>query len=205
MTLRDPQCTRRARRARNPWRRLVTAAITVAVSVPLVACGDDILSPDWSSAPDTIRLFSLARPDLNLPSGFSFNRRQLVRIETPNATGQWDLGLDTRDGELVFITPGALNIVSRARIQPLSGLEFVEVRRAPSDTTEFVPPEQPVPVSTETIYVVRTSESAGSFGRRCVYYAKLEPLEVDEETQSVELVYDSNPICNNRDLIPPDR
>jgi hypothetical protein len=169
----------------------------------LSACGDDPFQVDWTVNPDTVLLYSLERPELNLPSAFNFDRRTTIRVEAPTATGAWDLAVDTREGSLVFLPPGALGIESEAAIVPLAGIDFDELTEAPADTAVYVRDEA-VPVETGTVYVVRTNRVASGFGRRCVFYAKMEPLEVDGAEGSVRFVFDSSPVCNDRDLVPPD-
>jgi hypothetical protein len=110
--------------------------------------------------------------------------------------------LDTQDGDLVFLPPGAFNIASTARITELPGVDFGDVTRAPRDTTIYSG-EAPVPVRSSSVYVVRTSESIGAFGTRCVYFAKLQPLEIDPEGGTLRFVFDSNPVCNDLRLVPP--
>ena len=189
---------------RGPRRSMAALPALSAVLVFLLgACGDDPFQIDWSPAPDTVLLYSLARPEGNLPSGFNFNARRLIRIEAPTATGNWDIALDTRDGDLVFLPPGALNVTSRARITELPGVDFDDLRRAPQDTTLYSATE-PLAVNPGSVYVVRTTESIGSFGRRCVYFAKMQPLVLDAEGGTLRFMYDSNPVCNDPRLVPPD-
>lgn len=183
--------------------RGVALALGSALAMGALGCGDDPFEARWVSAPDTVLLYSLARPELNLPSAFSFNRGLRLRVEAPGATGQWDLALDTRGSELVFLPPGALGINSRARIAALPGLVFEELREAPSDTSAYVA-DEPLPVTAGTIYVVRTGQTVDAFGRSCVRFAKLEPLVIDVEAGSLEFVYDANPVCNDPRLVPPD-
>lgn len=147
-------------------------------------------------------LYSLARPELNIVSAFDFVGRRAVRIESPSAAGSWDLAVDTRDGDLVLLPPGELGVVSTARIAVLEGKSFEEVTQAPSDSTEYVV-DEPVPFTFGNTYVVRTRQSVGSFGRRCVYYGKLEPVAKDVDFGSLSFVYDVSPVCNSRKLIPP--
>lgn len=172
--------------------RLVGALVILSTA----ACGDDPFRVDWEARPDTILLYSLARPELGLPSAFNFNRRQFVEIENPGATGNWDLALDTRDGELVFLMPGSMGIQSRARIAKLEGASFDEVRVAPADTTAYT--ENPELVEFGSIYVIQTDQTG-----QCVYYSKIEPLEADVTLGTLRLVHDGSPVCNSRDLVPP--
>lgn len=147
-------------------------------------------------------IHSLARPEPNLPSAFNFNFRTPIIVEAPGSTGQWDVALDTQGGNLVLLPPRALGINSRARIASLPGVGFDEVREAPADTAAYVS-DRPVPVALGVIYVVQTSEGAGGFGQRCVFFAKLEPLVIDVEGGTLTFLYDSNPICNDPRLVPP--
>ena len=89
------------------------AALCFASVLGLSGCGENIFEQKWTVARvDTVRIYSLARPELNLPSGFDFVNRIAVEIQAPGATGAWDLLLDTQDGQLVFLPPGALGITS---------------------------------------------------------------------------------------------
>jgi hypothetical protein len=177
----------------------------VGVAFATAACGDDPFDFDWSSqaAPDTVMLYSLDRPEPNLESGYDFRSDVAVRIEAVNATGSWDVAVDTRDGALVLLPPGALGIDSRASIAPTPGVPFADVIEAPSDTAAYVS-DAPVTLEMGTVYIVRTHRRPGSFGSRCVYYAKLEPVEIDVAGGTLTFREVTNPICNDRKLIPPD-
>ncbi len=192
-----PNSTPRTRRAR------LAGAPLLLLAVLTVACGDDPFAIPWEESPDTVLLYSLARPELNLASGFNFRARVAVRIEAANSTGNWDLALDTRDGKLVFLPPGALGVTSRARVAQLAGRTFDEVREAPGDTAVYSA-TAPVPVELGSIYVVRTGQRPGVFGARCVYYAKLEPVAIDVAGGTLRFMFDASPICNDRKLVPPD-
>jgi hypothetical protein len=179
----------------------VAAAVAV-LSVALVACGDDPFSFNWDPTPDTVLLYSLARPELNLVSGFAFLQRTPIRIESPGASGSWDAAVDTRDGRIVLLPPGALGVVGAARITTLEDLTLEDVRRAPSDTLVYVA-DEPVPVDMGNVYVVKTNRAAGSFGSSCVYYAKLAPVEIDPVGGTLRFEFVTNPVCNSQDLVPP--
>lgn len=179
------------------------AALLAALSMLLTACGDDPFAFRWDDSPDTVRLYSLARPELNLPSGFGFFDGATYTIEAPVATGLWDLALDTRDGELVLLPPGALGISARARIAVFPNTPYGDVLEAPSDTLLYEG-DDPVPVEAGTIYVIRTNVRPGSFGSACSYYAKMEPLVIDPTDGLLRFRYITSPICNSLDLIPPD-
>ncbi len=169
----------------------------------VMACDDDLFKINWVENPDTVYLYSLARPELNLLSAFDFISRVPVRIESPNSTGKWDMVLDTQGGDLVLLPPGAIGVSdSKARIVPMGDMEFDEVRRAPSDTTLYIG-DEPVPVEIGHIYVIRTRQQAGLYGQRCVYYGKFEALEMDPVAGTFTFMFDVSPVCNDRKLYPP--
>lgn len=181
------------------------AAFLVALQAFALGCDDDPFKVDWFERADTVRLYSLARPELNLLSAFDFINRYPVRVESPNAAGQWDLAVDTHQESLVFLPAAAVGIPnSRAALAPLRGQTLQEVRRAPSDTTLYVR-DRPVPVELGTTYVVRTRQTTGFYGTLCVYYGKLQPLAVDPAAGTVTFVFDVNPNCNDRNLLPRKR
>jgi hypothetical protein len=180
------------------------AATVVALLVGLSACGDDPFAFNWRDTPDTARLYSLARPELNLESGYSFvPPPSAAVVEEPNATGSWDVAIGTQGGQLVLLPPGALGITTRARISVLGAVNFDEVVEAPEDTLLYED-DQPVPVSSGSVYVVRTNRRTGSFGMSCVYYAKVEPVTIDVAGGTLVFRYVASPICNSRALVSPE-
>ncbi|MDX1647435.1 MAG: hypothetical protein R3304_09850 [Longimicrobiales bacterium] len=186
-------------RARVP----ALAALSAALLMGTVACGDDPFAFNWNDAPDTVLLYSLARPELNLVSAYNFLQGTPLQVEEAGATGNWDVAVDTRDGEIVFLPPGALNVSGAAQIAVLEGLSLDDVTRAPGDTLLYVD-DQAVPVRPGNIYVIRTNRSRGSFGRSCVYYAKAEAIDIDPTGGTLTFREVTNPVCNDRDLVPPD-
>ncbi len=186
------------RRSRGRCRLLVLGLLPA-----LFACDDDLFRVDWREDPQTVLLYSLARPELNLLSAFDFVNRVPVRIESPDATGRWDLAVDTQDGDLVFLPPEAVGVTgSRARIIPMGPVAFDDLRMAPSDTTLYVG-DRAVPIVLGHTYVIRTRQEYGFYGQPCVYYGKLEPLAKDLEAETVTFVFDVSPVCNSRKLYPP--
>ena len=186
-------------------RRFATVAVAaIALSFGLVACeARNPFDIGWTQSPDTVLLYSLARPELNLPSAFGFHLRVAHVLESPGATGNWDVVLDTQDARLVFLLPQVLGIPSESRIIELPGLGFDDVREAPADSTAYIS-DEPVPLGFGSVYVIRTHVGPDRFGFNCVFYAKLEALEIDVPLGTLRFVYDANPLCNDRDLIPPD-
>jgi len=189
----------------TPSRRWHAPAIAtlVALSVGLAACGDDPFRLNWSDAPDTVQIYSLSRPELNLQSGFSFVPPPAATvIERPGATGGWDVALDTQGGELVLMPPGALGITSRAALSIVGAVNFDDVRQAPEDTLLY-DANRPASLSPGVVYVVRSNRAVGSYGSSCVYYAKMEPVTIDVGTGTLKFRYVASPVCNSRDLVAP--
>ncbi len=170
----------------------------------LSGCGENIFEQKWTLAQvDTVLIYSLARPELNLPSAFDFVNRVTLKIQAPGATGEWDLVLDTRDGELVFLPPGALGIASETMVLQIPGMAFDDVTTAPKDTTLYSV-DRPFPVETSSVYVLRTHQGRDRFGLPCRFYGKLQPLEVEPALGTVRFMYDVSRLCDDRSLIPPD-
>ncbi|MBI4540335.1 MAG: hypothetical protein HY704_12600 [Gemmatimonadetes bacterium] len=173
----------------------------VAAVLSLAACDDDFFDFRWTASPDTAVIYSLARPELGPPSAFDFLARQPVRIEAPTATGRWDVALDTRDGRLELLPPGALGVQSMARILLLADTSFDAVNEAPGDSSRYVA-DRPLPLRSGAVYVVRTHEEI-SFGQRCPHYGKFTPVAVDEVAGTLRFLFDVNPFCSDRRLVPP--
>lgn len=189
--------SRRVRRRRGRRSALFLTGLLLAGAV--TGCEDDPFQREWIANVGTAELFSLARPELNLPSGFDFNDRRTIEIERVLREAEWDIVLDTREGELVFLPPRVLNVDSRAAVAAFPGSSFDDVSEAP-DSAGFVF-DEPVPVELNTVYVIQTGERI-VFGFPCLFYAKLEPFEVDAEEQTVSFMFDVNPFCDDRNLIP---
>ena len=190
---------------RLPLRRRRFSLLAVLLTMGAVgaaACGDDPFKIDWVESPDTVVRYSLARPDLNKVSGFDFYNRYALVVEDAESTGNWDFAVGTRNGRIVLLPPGALGVTSKARVAALKGRTFADVTEAPADTLLYEA-RNPVPVELGTIYVWRTRQGYGSFGRVCVYYAKMEALAVDPAAGTLQFVFDSSRVCNDRSLIPP--
>ena len=168
----------------------------------LSACGDDPFLLRWTENPREAVLFALDREELNTVSAFDMRVGIGVVIEDPSTEGRWDFAVERQSGQMVLLPPQVLGVLSRAAIVPLAGTQFAEVMRAPFDTLVYIDDEA-IPVDLGTIYVVRTHRQPGSFGEGCVYYGKLQPLEVDFEAGTLRFLHDTSPDCNNRSLVPP--
>lgn len=189
-----------ATKMRSSWP--VTVAAGAALLIGATACTNDPFAFDWNDTPDTVVLYSLARPELNLVSAFNFFSGVPIRVEGASATGSWDAALDTQGGGLVLVPPGAFGVIGTARISTLGGMSLADVTRAPSDTLDYVANAR-VPIQMGNVYVIKTNRTPGSFGRNCVYYAKMEPVVVDPAGGTLTFEYVTNPVCNSLDLVPP--
>jgi hypothetical protein len=183
--------------------RWLGRSLLLLLVVPgLTACDDEIFKIIWEEAPDTVILYSLARPELNLYSGFDFLSRTGVKIESPQAVGNWDLALDTRDGDLILLPPGAMGVRdSEAAIVPMGDMAYEDLKKAPRDTTLYIS-DQPVAIRVGDLYVIRSRKAPGSYGSLCSYFGKFVPLAKDLENGSLTLMFDMSPVCNDRKLIP---
>jgi hypothetical protein len=181
------------------WPRAV--ALCAALLVGAAGCGDDPFAFDWSDTPDTVLLYSMARPEMNLQSAFNFRQRRAIEVEAPSSAGSWDAAVDTRGGEVVLLPPGALGVIGAARITTLAGLKLDDVRQAPGDTLVYVG-DRPVTVAMGNVYVIRTNRSRGSYGTSCTYYAKMAPVVIDAAGGTLTFEYVTKPVCNSTDLVP---
>ena len=178
-------------------------AVYVASITGLSGCGENIFDQKWTEARvDTVLIYSLARPELNLPSAFDFVKRLTVELQSPGATGEWDLVVDTRDGQLVFLPPGSLGFTSEMMFLAIPGMAFNDVIKAPGDTTQYTK-DTPLVVDANSVYVLRTHQGFDRFGLPCLFYGKFQPLVVDPANGSVEFEYDVSRLCDDRSLIPP--
>ena len=183
-------------------RPLYVVAFLAASVLGLTACGENVFDIKWTVARvNTVLLYSLARPELNLPSGYDFVDRQEIEIEQPGSTGLWDLLVDTQDGQLVFVPPGALGIDSEVMILPIPDMAFADLLTAPEDSTLYTR-DQSVPIETSSVYVLRTHSGPSRFGVPCVFWGKIQPTEVDLALETVQFIYDVSILCDDRGLVP---
>lgn len=180
----------------------MAALAAASLMMTLTAC-EDPFNGRWNDLPDSAFVYSLARPEINVESGFAFNERRTVRIQDPNATGAWDVALDTQGGALVLLPPGALGITSKAGIASLGVTPFDDLQQAPGDTLLYEL-NDPVPMTVGHVYAIRTNRSLTGFGSTCVYYAKMEPFSIDVPEGKMEFKFVVSPVCNSRDLVSPD-
>jgi hypothetical protein len=170
----------------------------------MAACGDDPLAPqDWVASPNSVTLFSASRGELvGLPSAFDVVSGIRTTLESPGATGQWDVVLAEENGALVLVPAVAFDgISSRARVAFLADQDFATLMRAPGDTALFS--AEPVPVILGGVYVLRSRRTSCQFFGSGSLYAKIEVVEVDADAGNMTFRSVRNPNCGDRDLVPP--
>jgi hypothetical protein len=179
--------------------------VVLATLLLLGACDDPFGPLEWDATPDTATIWSASRAELvGQPSGFDFALSVVpVHIETAGGTDAWDVVLIDAGGRLALAPASYFTGQGkRSAIAPRAGATLAEVRRAPSDTTDYL--RTPVPLESGTVYVVRTRvaicEGGYSTGTR---YAKIRPLTIDEQAGSFTFELVRNPYCSNRNFVPP--
>lgn len=183
-------------------RAALSLAGALSVLLTATACDDDPFAFNWTDIPDTVLLYSMARPELGLVSAYSFFQGLELEVEVPGVAGQWDIAIDTRGGEIVMLPPPVLGIFTEAEIATFENTRLDDVIEAPSDSLRYVS-DQPVTVEFGNVYVIKTNRSPGSFGRTCRYHAKLEAVDIDPVGGTFVFRHVTNPVCNDRDLVPP--
>lgn len=178
--------------------------------LPLAACDDGLGPRTWINLPDTVTIYSLSRPELlGMPSAVdlvsSCAGRCIaipINIESPGASGRWDIALGEENGQPVFLPSGVFQgFDDRVGLGLLEETNFDNVNRVPSDANLFN--TGVVPIQLGRIYAVRTRREACGFSSG-VRYGKLQPLAYDAVAGSLQLRVVVNPYCNDRNLVPED-
>jgi hypothetical protein len=181
------------------------ASVVCALALVTTAACDDGLGPlTWDATPVTAVIYSLARSELvGQPSAYDVVQLRRVVVESPGATGSWDIALSEQNGQFVFMTAGEFpGIDDDILIAESMERTLAAVAEAPADTADYT--RGPVPVVEDRIYIIRTRvASCVTFGSG-PYFGKFQVLSIDETAGSIELAVVRNRYCNDRDLIPPE-
>lgn len=185
------------------FRSFLIVAVLAGLLPALSACDDDPFAVTWTANQGSAALYSLDRPEVGLASALDFIGRRTVVVESPGATGNWDMAVDSvADAGVALITPSALGIESDAGIAAFPDLTSLdELTQAPGDSASYAMIE-PVAAVEDRVYVIRTREARGRFSQLCNFYGKFQITAVEPSTGRIELVYDLNPDCDDRSLIP---
>jgi len=181
--------------------------ILLLLGLALVAAGcDDEFGPQvWVDLPDTVTIYSLARPELlGLPGAYDIVNRGAVRIEQPGMSVSWDLALSEEGGQFVLLPSGVLpDNPSPAALAHMPGADFKTLDAAPKREDSRWVDSLAVPLTVGEVYVVR-SRPVSCIYVTGSYFAKMRAVSVDPVVGSVTLELITNPYCNDRALVPPD-
>ncbi len=149
--------------------KLARLSLLAAVVATTAACDEDLGLDNWTAVPDTITLFSLSRPDLiNQPSAYDFINHIVLRVESPNATGNWDVALRHENGSLALVpASGFLGQQSRSGLATVTNTTFEALAEAPEDTARFT--TGPVIATPGQILVVLTRRAPCAFSNSVRY------------------------------------
>lgn len=178
--------------------RHLTGLLLLVGLTPLVAC--DTFEPSWFDFVDRVELYSLARAEfIGRPSAYDFIQQRPVVVEQPKIHDPYDFDMAVTEIDGVFHALPA-GMFEGFPIEPgilvdTSGLEFQDVREAPR---EGYITDEPVPLHVGSVYIVRIRRDQSG----CQRYAKFEVMEVGTEG-TVEIRTVRNPLCNDRNLVPP--
>jgi hypothetical protein len=173
--------------------------LLMAATVSIVAC--DSFEPNWFDFAEDVELHSLARSEfVGRASAYDFVNRRPVIVEAPKAHDPYDFDIaisESSPGDFVALPAG---MFEGFPIEPgiavdSSGTTFEQLRQAPRDG--YVTDEA-VPLRVGWVYAVRTRRDF----RGCTMYAKFDVLALDPDGV-VEIRVIRNPLCNDRNLVPP--
>jgi len=185
--------------------------LLVLALFPLLAACDDGLGPrDWNNAPDTVTVYSLSRPELlgmpsaiDLVSSCAFQCSAIpISVESPGASGRWDIAFSEENGQPVFLPSGVFQgFDDRVGIGLLEETSFDAITRVPSGSEIFR--NEVVPIQIGRVYAVRSRRESCGFSVG-VRYGKLQPLAYNAAEGTLQLRVVVNPYCNDRNLVPED-
>ena len=181
---------------------LVFGLLAAASTLALAGCEDAFGPIEWPNRPDTLTLYSLARSEhLTKPGaldvvGDQAGPRTVILEHVGEQAFAFDLALTEDDtGAFVFLPTGYFPDANARPgiLRDTTGATFEGLSRAPRE--DYVE-EEPVPVETGAVYVVRTRTLSG-----CTRYGKIEVLAANADG-TVELQAIRNPNCSDRNLLP---
>lgn len=194
---------------------LVYAPLALGLSLLLGACDDPTGFGKAEIVEDTILL---AVPDANpanaaLPTALDITPVGLTGInggrfpERQTDAESWDVALRLRNGQLVLAPPTAVGLTSpqlrRAGItEAVTDRTFETLTEAPQSSRYVT--DQPVVLRQGAVYVVRSRVTGGGFGGQCIYYAKLQPLELNVAAGTARLRVAANTLCSDTRLSAED-
>lgn len=181
--------------------KLARLFLVCLAALPIAACEENLGLDDWTALPDTTVIYSLSRTDLlGRPSAYDFINHVLVRVESPSATGAWDVALRDEGGQLALVPASAFQGQnSRAALAIITGQTFESLKEAPDDTARYS--SAPVLVQPGQLLVVRTRRASCGFSN-AVRFGKIKIIDVNATAGTVRFESIVNPFCNDRSLEP---
>jgi hypothetical protein len=187
------------KRFSNKATRPLAGLLVLAATTPFLAC--DTFEPTWFGIQDFVVLYSLSRPEfVGRESAYDFVGQRPVVVERPKAQDPYDFDMAiTEVGGQFHVLPAG--VFEGFPIRPgiavdSSGITFEDMTRAPRDG--YVT-DAPVPLRAGWVYAVRTRRDF----RGCNMYGKFEVIDLDP-AGIVEIRTMRNPLCNDRNLVPPE-
>jgi hypothetical protein len=173
--------------------------LLVAGLIPFAAC--DAFEPTWFGLQEFTVLYSLSRDEfIGRESAYDFVGQRPVIVERPKGQDPFDFDIAVAEiGGVFHALPAGL--FDGFTIEPgvavdSSGILFEDMTRAPRDG--YVT-DAPIVLREGWIYAVRTRRDF----RGCNMYGKFEVVELDP-AGTVEIRSLRNPLCNDRNLVPPE-
>ncbi len=171
--------------------------LALTSTLVLGGCDDGFDPLIWGNFPDTVELFSLARPEhVDRPSAYNMTGRIEVVVDRPKLNpSDFDFAVSENDaGEFLLLPAGVFaDFDVRPGIIDTTAT-FDGLTRAPRDGYTV---DEPVVADSNTVYVVRSSQARNG----CFFYGKIEVLELDP-AGSVTIRALTNPNCSDRSLVP---
>jgi len=165
---------------------------------PLVAC--DAFEPTWFAVDDHVALYSLSRADfVGRESAYDFIAQRPVVVEWAKIQDPYDFDVAITEVEGVLHALPA-GVFDGFPIQPgiavdSSGITFEDMDQAPRDG--YVT-DAALPLRTDWVYAVQTRRDF----RGCTMYGKFTVTNLDP-AGIVTIRAVRNPLCNDRNLVPP--
>lgn len=178
--------------------------LALAFAALIAACDDnDPFAPEpWGAAPDTVVLYAANLPEYQgRPAAFDAIYLDAIPLETAQGTVGWDFALLSTEDGLRLAPAGSFDgITSHAGIAVESS-GFEAVRSAPRDTAAYARTFSR-PLRESEVYIIRSRRHFDAYHRSCSVYAKIQPLDIDEERGRFAFTFVRNPNCNDRSLVP---
>jgi hypothetical protein len=172
--------------------------LLLAATIPHLAC--DTFEPTWFAIDDQVLLHSLARAEfVGLESAYDFIAQRPVVVEQPKVQEPYDFDIAVTElGGVFHVLPAG--VFEGFPIQPgvavdSSGITFEQMERAPRDG--YVT-DAAIPLRLGWVYAVQTRRDF----RGCQMYGKFEVIALDPSGVA-EIRAIRNPLCNDRNLVPP--